>query len=56
MDTLGGKTAVRLRAFPEVIEGSPLNGVHEGIIGKLGGTSGLGILAGSEEKQKRRGR
>jgi len=52
MDTFGGKATVRFCAFPEVIEGSPLNSVHQSIVRKLGSASGLRILASSEEEQE----
>jgi len=56
VDTFGGKTTVRLCAFPEVIEGSPLNSVHQSIVRKSGSVAGVRILTSSEKEQEEKGK
>lgn len=56
VDAFGSKTAVGFGTLPEVVEGSALDSVHEGIIGKRGGTAGFRVLAASKKEEEEEGK
>ena len=45
VDALAGQSAMRLGALPEVVEGQPLHGVHQLLVGQDGRRGVVGFLA-----------